>query len=123
MTEPRSGGVDFKNFAASIAATAAATLSHVRSLLAQEAPEGEPPGEPDQAGEADKPTSPEERDAMVRTGLQSARQLVDTLVLLEEKTKGNLTGEEQKLLQAYLTDLRIQYVRVLDQSKAQAKES
>jgi hypothetical protein len=46
----------------------------------------------------------------VPDGLASARQLIDTLAVLEEKTKGNLTGEETELLQGAISELRIRYV-------------
>lgn len=38
--------------------------------------------------------------------LALARQTVDLLVMLEEKTRGNLTGEEERLLAQLLSDLR-----------------
>ncbi len=40
-----------------------------------------------------------------------ARQTIDILALLEEKTRGNLTGEEERLLHQVLDDLRMRYVR------------
>ena len=43
--------------------------------------------------------------------LQLGKQTVDMLSMLEEKTKGNLTPEEEKLLQGILYDLKIAYVR------------
>jgi hypothetical protein len=42
--------------------------------------------------------------------LVMARQTIDIVGLLREKTRGNLTDEEQKLLDALLYDLRLQYV-------------
>lgn len=42
--------------------------------------------------------------------LPLARQTVDTLALLEEKTRGNLTDDEQKLLESVLAELRLRYV-------------
>jgi len=44
--------------------------------------------------------------------LELARQTIDLLVLLEQKTSGNLTGEEERLLSAALYDLRLRYVEV-----------
>jgi hypothetical protein len=41
-----------------------------------------------------------------------ARQTIDLLSLLEQKTKGNLTGEEERLLEQALYDLRMRYVEV-----------
>ena len=47
--------------------------------------------------------------------LAMARQTIDVLGILEEKTRGNLTGEEERLLSQVLTDLRMRYVAVADQ--------
>ncbi len=41
-----------------------------------------------------------------------ARQDIDLLGLLQEKTKGNLTGDEERLLEQALCDLRMRYVEV-----------
>jgi hypothetical protein len=42
--------------------------------------------------------------------LPLARQEIDLLGILEEKTRGNLTGEEERLLSQVLFDLRARYV-------------
>ena len=39
------------------------------------------------------------------------------LGVLQEKTKGNLTLEEQRLLENSLTELRFRYVQALEESK------
>jgi len=44
--------------------------------------------------------------------LPMARQTIDLLALLELKTNGNLTGEEERVLQQALYDLRLRYVEV-----------
>ena len=44
--------------------------------------------------------------------LELARQSLDLLELLERKTKGNLTQEEQRLFQSLLTDLRLKFVNL-----------
>jgi hypothetical protein len=41
-----------------------------------------------------------------------ARHSIDTLSILLEKTKGNLTLEEQRLLENSLTELRFRFVQV-----------
>ncbi|MET0413669.1 MAG: DUF1844 domain-containing protein [Polyangiaceae bacterium] len=41
-----------------------------------------------------------------------ARQTIDLLLLLQEKTAGNLTGEEERLLDQILYDLRMRYIEV-----------
>jgi len=42
--------------------------------------------------------------------LPQAKLLIDTLGMLKEKTQGNLTTEEDSLLENYLYELRMQYV-------------
>jgi hypothetical protein len=42
--------------------------------------------------------------------LDAARQAIDILAILEEKTRGNLDDAEEKLLQSLLYDLRVAYV-------------
>jgi len=44
--------------------------------------------------------------------LPMARQTIDLIGLLEEKTKGNLTGDEERLLHQILYDLRLRYVEL-----------
>jgi hypothetical protein len=45
--------------------------------------------------------------------LPLARQTIDLLGILQEKTKGNLTGEEERILDTVLYDLRMTYVQVV----------
>jgi hypothetical protein len=42
--------------------------------------------------------------------LPLAKQTIDILAMLEAKTKGNLTPEEERFLETLLTDLRIRFV-------------
>lgn len=42
--------------------------------------------------------------------LTQAKFLIDTLSMLKEKTKGNLTGEEEQLLENLLYELRTAYL-------------
>ncbi|HYV05968.1 MAG TPA: DUF1844 domain-containing protein, partial [Blastocatellia bacterium] len=44
--------------------------------------------------------------------LESARHLIDMLGMLQTKTRGNLTAEEDSLLENILADLRMQFVAV-----------
>jgi len=53
-----------------------------------------------------------EEGAQPRIDLIGARQTIDTLGLLAEKTKGNLTPVEQNFLQNCLYELRMAYVEV-----------
>jgi len=46
----------------------------------------------------------------VQKDLALAKQTIDLLGLLQEKTRGNLTEEEDRLFQSILFDLRLQYV-------------
>jgi hypothetical protein len=43
--------------------------------------------------------------------LPMAKQTIDLLNLLQEKTRGNLTGEEERLLGEVLYNLRMAFVR------------
>lgn len=53
-----------------------------------------------------------EQGGQPRVDLIGARQTIDTLSLLSEKTKGNLTSAEQNFLQNVLYELRMAYVEV-----------
>lgn len=44
--------------------------------------------------------------------LEAAKQMIDILGLLEEKTRGNLSAEERQLLEQGLYELRLRYVEV-----------
>ncbi len=46
-----------------------------------------------------------------KVDLVLARHTIDTLDMLREKTKGNLTKEEENLLNSILYELRILYVK------------
>ena len=45
--------------------------------------------------------------------LEQAKHAIDLLGMLEQKTKGNLTEEEQTHLEGALYDLRMRYVQVM----------
>jgi len=47
-----------------------------------------------------------------RVDIVGARQTIDTLSLLSEKTRGNLTPTEQNFLQNSLYEVRMAYVEV-----------
>jgi hypothetical protein len=55
--------------------------------------------------------SSEEAGAALEVNLPLARQTIDILSMLEEKTRGNLSGEEERLLHQILFDLRMRYTR------------
>ena len=46
----------------------------------------------------------------IHTDLEAARQMIHIIEMLQEKTQGNLTTEEEQLLRTLLYDLRIAYV-------------
>lgn len=56
--------------------------------------------------------------------LDSGKFWIDVLAMLKDKTKGNLHGKEEKLLEGLLADLRMQYVTMVrateEKLKAQA---
>src|SRR5436853_1856146 len=56
-------------------------------------------------GEAPDPSTGERAPS-----LDLAKQSLELLDLLEQKTKGNLTAEEAQLFQSLITDLRLKYV-------------
>ena len=50
--------------------------------------------------------------------LSHAQEIIDILTMLEAKTKGNLTGEEETLLEEMLYTLRIKFVEKAKAPKA-----
>jgi hypothetical protein len=48
--------------------------------------------------------------------LKLARHTIDLMAMLAEKTKGNLTVEEQRLLENSLTELRFRFVQAAEAS-------
>ncbi len=48
--------------------------------------------------------------AKAEANLGAAQQMIDILALMEEKTRGNLTAEERRLLEQVLFELRLRYV-------------
>ncbi len=113
-TQPRA---DFNSLVGSLAASAIAVLGQVEVLL-------DPAAAASLGGEVEeeaKPLSPEETRKRITDGLNGARQLIDTLAVLEEKTAGNLTDEEVQLLRSALSDLRIRYVSLASRPIPEAK--
>jgi hypothetical protein len=84
--EPRAGaaeGIDFASFVISLGTQAFMHLGDIPDPMTQQ----------------------REKD------LPAAKQMIDLLGMLETKTKGNLTPDEERLLRQLLTDLRLRYVR------------
>lgn len=46
--------------------------------------------------------------------LQLAKHTIDTLAMMDEKTRGNLSQEEERLLGGLLAELRLRYVKLVD---------
>lgn len=53
--------------------------------------------------------------------LPLARKLIDTLAMLQEKTKGNLTLEEQRMLDNCVTELRFRYMQAFEENKKKSE--
>jgi hypothetical protein len=56
--------------------------------------------------------APNPETGTVEKSLVLARQTIDLVGMLEEKTKGNLTGDEERLIGQILFDLRMRYVEL-----------
>jgi hypothetical protein len=83
--DPKQFEMTFERFAASLYMTALLQLGMA-------APEGEQP----------------------RVDIMGARQTIDTIALLQEKTKGNLTEHEKNMLQQALYELRMAWIEVMN---------
>ncbi|MEW5895271.1 MAG: DUF1844 domain-containing protein [Candidatus Omnitrophota bacterium] len=51
----------------------------------------------------------------VEKNIDQARMLIDTLVILREKTKGNLEKEEEDLLNTILYEVQMKFVEISNQ--------
>lgn len=51
-------------------------------------------------------------DGTVERHMALARQNIDILLVLQEKTRGNLTGAEERLLEQVLHDLQLRFVEI-----------
>ncbi len=60
---------------------------------------------------------PQENLTEGMTNMTMARQSIELLVLLEEKTKGNLTGDEERLLHQQLDELRMRFYDMTRKAK------
>ena len=54
---------------------------------------------------------PEQEGGEPKVNLPMAKQTIDILTMLEEKTKGNLTKDEEKILKDLLFECRMKYVQ------------
>ncbi len=65
-------------------------------------------------------TAPDEQP---RIDVLGARQSIDMLGVLEEKTKGNLTEDEKRLLQSALFDLRMSFLEITNAINKSAQQA
>jgi len=49
-----------------------------------------------------------------KINLVLAKQTIDTLEILREKTKGNLTPEEERLLHTILYELKVKFLKLVE---------
>ena len=56
--------------------------------------------------------APHPETGNVERNLPLARQTIDLIAMLDEKTKGNLTGDEERLVGQILYDLRMRFVEL-----------
>lgn len=54
--------------------------------------------------------APDPETGGVQKNLPLARQTIDLIAMLEEKTRGNLVGDEERLIGQILFDLRMRFV-------------
>ena len=57
---------------------------------------------------------PDPHTKVVTKDLAASRQMIDLIALLKEKTNGNLSREEEALVDSVLFNLRMQYVRMVE---------
>jgi hypothetical protein len=89
----KSGGDDAETLPAIDFSTFILSLSHSALVHLGDAPAPDGPGNPER-------------------NLPLARQTIDLLGILQEKTRNNLTGEEERLLDQALYDLRLRFVEI-----------
>ncbi len=88
--QQQAGQISFIGFVISLASTAAVHFGDVEN------PVSGAKGQPD---------------------LPAAKQIIDILSLLEQKTKGNLTAEERSFLEQVLYELRMRFVQAATAEK------
>jgi len=88
----RMGGRDLKQFEKTFERFVASIYMTALLQLGMAAPEGEQP----------------------RVDIMGARQTIDTIALLQEKTKGNLTDSEKNMVQQALYELRMAWLEVMN---------
>jgi hypothetical protein len=54
--------------------------------------------------------------------IPSAKHMIDILGILKEKTKGNLSKDEDTLLEQVLFNLRMHYIRTIEEQKKSGRK-
>jgi hypothetical protein len=54
--------------------------------------------------------APDPETGGIQKNLPLARQTIDLIAMLEEKTRGNLVGDEERLIGQILFDLRMRFI-------------
>jgi hypothetical protein len=62
------------------------------------------------------------QDEESKPDLQMARHTIDLMAILRDKTKGNLSLEEQRLLENSLTELRFRFVQVSEEAGKESSQ-
>jgi Domain of unknown function (DUF1844) len=60
---------------------------------------------------------PHPENEKIETNLPMAKQTIDIIDILQEKTKGNLTEDEERLLGEILYNMRMAFVRATSQAE------
>jgi hypothetical protein len=66
---------------------------------------------------------PHPQTGQIMRDIEAARLFVDQLEMLEAKTKGNLTKEEEQLLKQSLMGLRMAFVEAIESPEPEAKKA
>jgi hypothetical protein len=61
-------------------------------------------------------------DSAPPADLRVARHFIDLLAVLQDKTKGNLSMEEQRMLDNSVTELRFRYLQAFEAEKKKSAE-
>ena len=66
---------------------------------------------------------PNQMDGKITKDLKSAQQTIDLLIMLKDKTKGNLSSTEEKMLTDTLSNLQMNYAdEVAKETTAKSEE-
>lgn len=90
--DPDEGEINFVNYVASLAFQAMIFLGEIPNPMAEN---------------------------KIEKNLKQAKFLIDTLILIQEKTKGNLTKQEEDLLNGSVYELQMKYVASQPQEEVQ----